>query len=370
MASHGIARTSRGRTVEQRLQNLKKIEIYRDLENQIRTQVESGTYNLVVFQLTTQLLCINPEYYTIWNIRRQCLVSNVLSRSEDQSASNAQDDRSDGTKQDSDESFLHSELDFTMPLLVKFPKCYWIWNFRWWILSETIRRLPVPVACTIWETELGLTSKMLNRDQRNFHAWGYRRSVVSMLESPELRGKSLAEEEFASTTTMIGRNLSNFSAWHHRSQLVFKLLAERGCNDAARAAFLEKEFDMGREGLNVGPEDQSLWYYHQFLMSQIVDDGNPHTIAPALTIAERVACLKHEIEEIKDLLEDYIDVKWIYQALLEYTLALRRLEQRSIRDNDEASTLTAWLEKLVALDPMRRGRWNDFAGRLETWNSG
>lgn len=182
-----------------------------------------------------------------------------------------------------------------------------------------------------------------------------------MLESPELHGKSLAQEEFAFTTMMIGRNLSNFSAWHHRSQLILTVLAERSCNDEARAAFLGKELDMVREGLNLGPEDQSLWYYHQFLISQIVDDGNPHTIAPALTMAERVAYLKHEIDEIKVWLEDYIGVKWIYQALLEHTLSLRRLEQRSTRENDEAR---GWLEKLIALDPMRKGRWDDFAGEI------
>ncbi|PMB66334.1 Geranylgeranyl transferase type-2 subunit alpha [Beauveria bassiana] len=287
-----------------------KIEIYRDLENQIQTQVDSGNYNLVVFQLTTQLLRLNPEYYTIWNIRRGCLLYTILSRSKDQPASNAQDGRSDEEKQDSDESSLHSELSFAMPLLIKSPKCYWIWNYRWWILSQTIRRLSVQAACTIWEVELGLTSKMLDRDQRNFHAWGYRRAE----------------------------------------------LQRRG----GEPAFLGQELDTVREGLNLGPEDQSLWYYHQFLMLEIIQDGDRDNIAPALTVSARVAYMKHEIYEIKDLLEDYINVKWIYQALLEYTLSLRRLEKRSRGDNDDAGNLRAWLEKLVALDPTPRGRWNDF----------
>ncbi|EJP61344.1 geranylgeranyl transferase type-2 subunit alpha [Beauveria bassiana ARSEF 2860] len=185
-----------------------------------------------------------------------------------------------------------------------------------------------------------------------------------MLESPELHGKSLAQEEFAFTTGMIGRNLSNFSAWHHRSQLILRVVAEQNCNDEARAAFLGQELDTVREGLNLGPEDQSLWYYHQFLISQIVKDGDRHAIAPALTVAERVAYMKHEIYEIKDLLEDYMNVKWIYQALLEYTLSLRRLEKRSIGDSDDAGNLRTWLEKLVALDPTRRGRWNDFAREI------
>jgi geranylgeranyl transferase type-2 subunit alpha len=69
-----------------------------------------------------------------------------------------------------------------------------------------------------------------------------------------------------------------------------------------RAVFLDEELSMVRDALNVGPEDQSLWYYHQFLMSQIVDYDNRQTIALALTVYERAAYLRREIDNIKDLL--------------------------------------------------------------------
>lgn len=242
-----------------------------------------------------------------------------------------------------------------MPLLMEFPKCYWIWNFRQWLLSQAILRLPLPAARKIWEMELGLVSKMLNRDQRNYHAWGYRRYVVAQLESPELDGKSMAEDEFAYTTAMIQANLSNFSAWHNRSLLIPKVLEQRGSDDKARAAFLTQELDLVRNGLNVGPEDQSLWYYHQFLVSQIVGDGNGQSFTPALTVDEKITYLKREIDEITDLLEDYDDIKWIYEALLEYNLALNRLEDKT----GGAGNLQTWLTKLRALDPMRMGRWKD-----------
>ncbi|RFU82093.1 hypercellular [Trichoderma arundinaceum] len=359
MASHGVTRTVRVRTEEQRLQDLEKIKKYRDLENQIRTLVASGTYSLDVFELTTKLLRQNPEYYTIWNVRRRCLISCLLSKATDQQASDGQEQALDTKNQESDGDVLQSEIAFTMPLLLEFPKCYWIWNFRQWLLSQAIQRLPLPVARKIWETELSLVSKMLNKDQRNYHAWGYRRLVVAQLESPELDGKSMAEDEFAYTTKMIRLSLSNFSAWHNRSQLIPKVLQQRGADDEARAAFLVEELNLVRDGLNVGPEDQSLWYYHQFLVSQIVGDGIGQSITPALTVDEKVAYLRHEIDEIKDLLEDYDDIKWIYEALSEYTVALERLEQRTESKSNEASDLQIWLTKLRALDPMRTGRWND-----------
>jgi geranylgeranyl transferase type-2 subunit alpha len=135
---------------------------------------------------------------------------------------------------------IRSELGFTVPLLMEFPKCYWIWNYRLWTLDRAIERLDVSIARRIWEEELGLVSKMLTKDRRNFHAWGYRRHVVAQLESFVLNGQSLAELEFEYTTKKIHEDLSNFSAWHNRSQLITRLLNERKADDASRKDLLNK----------------------------------------------------------------------------------------------------------------------------------
>lgn len=139
---------------------------------------------------------------------------------------------------EADEAVLRAELAFTIPLLVEFPKCYWIWNHRTWALDETVVRLPVESARRIWLEELGLVGKMLTRDRRNFHAWAYRRFVVARLESAELGGTSMVESEFEYTTRMINVDLSNMSAWHRRSTLIPRLLDERGADDETRKNFL------------------------------------------------------------------------------------------------------------------------------------
>jgi len=365
LPQHGVTRVAHVRTEEQRLRDLEKIKQYRDLENSIRTNALSGTYDTTLFHLTTELLRLNPEHYTVWNIRRRCLTSALLTNRSSQQRPNIQGGAPEAEDHHSDVTVLKSELAFTIPLLKAFPKCYWIWGFRQWILSQAILRLTVPAARGIWQTELSLTSLMLNKDQRNFHAWGYRGIVVSRLESHELRGKSMAEEEFAYTTTMIRRNLSNFSAWHYRSQIIPRLLQERSADHQMRAAFLVKELSFVRDGLNLGPEDQSLWYYHHFLMSQIVDDGDEQIIARGMDVYEKAGYVRHEIDEIKDLLDDYADIKWIYEALLGYTLALERLEQRTERSDGRRHDLQTWLVKLKALDSMRIGRWNDLEAQLE-----
>lgn len=208
------------------------------------------------FQLTSQLLRLNPEYYTVWNARRRCMNLTILSQSASSSTPSltqasaslatrtqpSQTPSPDGPAEATmspDSHSIRAELLFTVPLLIEFPKCYWIWKYRLWVLSQAIDRLPVDAARAIWEDELGLVAKMLDKDRRNFHAWGYRRHVVAQLESLIPAGHSMVESEFEYTTKMISKDLSNFSAWHNRSQLIPRLLKEREADDEAREAFLE-----------------------------------------------------------------------------------------------------------------------------------
>ncbi|CAM1509259.1 Fc.00g029980.m01.CDS01 [Cosmosporella sp. VM-42] len=404
MSSHGVARTARSRTQEQRRVDLDKIQKYRSLEDEVRLQITGSQYGQETFQLTSKLLRLNPEYYTIWNARRRCLISGLLSKpsagsspskaspntaatdiptssSADLSPSSSKEtppapdspitgksgttpeQRSESaalnnSNQERDAQVIRSELGFTIPLLMEFPKCYWIWGYRLWILQQAIHRLPIAMARRIWEEELGLVSKMLTKDRRNFHAWGYRRHVVGELESSALDGRSMVEPEFEYTTKKINEDLSNFSAWHNRSQLIPRLLDERKSDNDSRRTFLDKELELIRGALNVGPEDQSLWFYHQFLVLGLVETSGRTAIAPHLTKEERKTYIDHEIIDIKDLLEDYNDIKWIYEALLEYTIAIVQLNDREL-EKEEQRDVRQWLRMLRELDPMRNGRWND-----------
>ncbi|KAI1815073.1 protein prenylyltransferase [Poronia punctata] len=406
MDNHGIPRVARtARTEEQRQRDIEKIRKYKALEESIREKAARGAYDDTdLFHLTTKLLRLNPEYYTIWNVRRRCLTSGFLSRplagsSPSKASPNTSPNTTTNTSYDvsspsssdaippnpnspttgksgttaetasdrvgSDADVLESELAFTIPLLLEFPKCYWIWKYRNWLLEQAIVRLPRPVASKVWEAELALTSKMLVKDRRNFHAWGYRRSLVARLESEALLGRSLAEDEFAYTDNMIKQDLSNFSAWHNRSRLMHRILDERKADDKARAAFLEAEFGLIQDALNVGPEDQSLWYYHRYLVSQVVGSDARPTITPNLAIEDKVSYLEQEIEFIKDLLEDFADIKWPYEALVEYIAAMRKL-QAEIGAGGEENDPSFWLAKLRQLDPMQRGRWDDIKVQLAT----
>lgn len=134
---------------------------------------------------------------------------------------------------------IKADLQFLFPLLRKFPKCYWIWNHRYWLLGEAKRLLPTPVARRFWQEELALVGKMLSLDSRNFHGWGYRRFVIETLENFTPDEKSMAQEELEYTTKMIKTNLSNFSAWHYRTKLIQKFLNEKSARDDERKKMLD-----------------------------------------------------------------------------------------------------------------------------------
>ena len=209
--------------------------------NQIKDQI----FTRESLQLTSRLLTLNPEYYTIWNHRRRILQhqfappnSHDLSL-EEQPGGKSPDDLNKNTLE-----LLMSDLSFVFSLLRKFPKCYWIWNHRLWLIQQASTHLPTPTVRKLWEGELLLVSKMLSLDNRNFHGWGYRRIVVAALERPQLRdesvGASMTKDEFDYTTRMIRTSMSNFSAWHNRSVLIARLLDEQAANDEDRRKLLDE----------------------------------------------------------------------------------------------------------------------------------
>jgi geranylgeranyl transferase type-2 subunit alpha len=320
------------------------------LTNDIQ-QVAERQYTVEVLGLVTKLLNENPEYYTIWNHRRRVLIALVTEETQ------------------SPDELLQGDLQLTFVLLRKFPKCYWIWNHRDWLLQKAESLLGSDAAQKLWSGELQLVNKMLHADSRNFHAWGYRRIVVSKIErlasvDPADASSSLTQPEFDYTTKMIKSNLSNFSAWHNRSQLIPRILRERNADAKARRAFMASELELICEAINTDPFDQSIWFYHQYLMSTISPAcASENLIVQDLTNGERQKYYEDEMEYIKEILEDETDCKWIYEGLL--GLAEAYLEVDAGTGAVTTKDMRAWLAELKRLDALRRGRWEDLERRLQ-----
>ncbi|KAJ5949239.1 hypothetical protein N7454_000823 [Penicillium verhagenii] len=354
MASHGVRRFKPvEKTPEERQQELQKIEDYRSLERGVSEKVANQDYTADTLRKISELLNRNPEYYTIWNHRRQVMRYHF---------SEAQNSTEDSPAQ-SVLQLIKDDLIFLIPLLRSFPKCYWIWNYRIWLLDEARRLLALHEARQLWQEEFFLVGKMLTLDSRNFHGWGYRRLVVETLKqlgSPD-EAMGMTQKEFEYAKKMIGANLSNFSAWHYRTKLIQQLLDEQCATDDERKAMLDEEISLIHQAL-IDPYDQSVWFYHQNLLSVFDPATADRTMAPNLTMSERLVYLRQEIENIEEVLDGAEDCKYIYQALIECTVLVSKVTgSLSSEDRDQ---ILSWLSELKQLDPLRQQRWLDFERTL------
>ncbi|KAJ5160828.1 uncharacterized protein N7482_007832 [Penicillium canariense] len=354
MASHGVRRFKPvEKTPEERQQELQKIYEYRSLERLVSEEMAEQEYTAETLKNISDLLSRNPEYYTVWNYRRQALrhqFSDAEGSSEEVSTNQIAE-------------LIKDDLVFLIPLLRSFPKCYWIWNYRVWLLNEARHLLPLAVSRQFWQEELKLVGKMLTLDSRNFHGWGYRRLVVETLKQlgTPAEAASMTQKEFEYAKNMIGANLSNFSAWHYRTKLILELLEEQSASDDERRGMLDDELALIHRAL-IDPYDQSLWFYHQNLMCVFDPAAAGRTMAPSLSASERLQYLRNEIEAIQEMLDGAEDCKYIYQALIECTLLVSKVAgQLSTEDRNQ---ILSWLSELQQLDPLRKQRWLDFERTL------
>ncbi|KAJ5297449.1 hypothetical protein PENANT_c005G05865 [Penicillium antarcticum] len=353
MPSHGVPRYKPvEKSPEARQQEQEKIAKYQDLEHLVSKKVAEQEYTIDTLQKISELLSSNPEYYTAWNYRRKVLQHQF-------SQAGKSDEAPDTITQ-----LIKNDLLFLLPLLRSFPKCYWIWNYRLWLLDEARRLLSLPEARQIWQEELALVGKMLTFDSRNFHGWGYRRFVVETLKElgTAEEAKNMTQKEFEYAKKMIGANLSNFSAWHYRTKLIQGLLDEQGASNDDRRKMLDDELSLIHQAF-IDPYDQSLWFYHQNLMSVFDPSMAERTMAPNLSASDRLEYIRNEIEELQEMLDGAEDCKYIYQALIDCTLLASKVEGNlSQEDRDQ---ILSWLLEVKKLDPLRRERWLDFERGLQ-----
>ena len=223
------------------------------------------------FTLTTKLLQINPEFYSLFAYRRDIMI------------------KAESTQED-----FEKELLFLQERLREFPKCYWIWSHRMWCLQRMTAD---------WKSELQLVNLMLSYDERNcirpihtvflsmtnilVHGWHYRRYVVENLES---HPGGLAPEEFEFTTEKIKRNFSNFSAWHNRTLLIPILIRQHRFSSHD---LLESELNLVHQAMYTDPDDQSVWIYLLWLLHS----------SPLIPHEDRQRIIDNEVMVIKSLLE-------------------------------------------------------------------
>jgi geranylgeranyl transferase type-2 subunit alpha len=275
-------------------EDLAKIEKYNKHKNAALQLHQKKIYNDTSYKLTSVLIPLNPDFYTLFNFRKE-IVNELISK-----------DASSKAK------LLEAELSLMDSALLKNPKSYYAWHHRTWVLDQNTSDL---------KQELGLCSKLLQMDNRNFHGWNHRRFVANLAIQNKLID---VKSEFDYTTEKIKENFSNYSAWHYRSKLIRRMVQEKeqsmissnsqqltsqqanaesaeklvatlnitdtnslassnhlkqesvdscaqsGCLRPWYDNIIDSELDFVKKAFVVEPEDQSIWLYHRWLLGHIV----------------------------------------------------------------------------------------------------
>jgi geranylgeranyl transferase type-2 subunit alpha len=81
-----------------------------------------------------------------------------------------------------------------------------------------------------------------------------------------------------------------------------------------------------------------------------------------LSNSERLEYLSKEVEFIEEMLDDFNDCKWIYQALIDCKLLIAKIQ--GFMSEEHQADVKAWLNELKELDQLRKGRWVNLEQKL------
>ncbi|XP_063769735.1 geranylgeranyl transferase type-2 subunit alpha [Pseudophryne corroboree] len=214
----------------------KKLQLYVSVTQAVLHKREIGELDKEALELTTQILSLNPDFASLWNIRREVFLALGADKSDEEMR-----------------SLYLGELSFLESCLRVNPKSYGTWYHRCWIMKH----MPEPD----WSRELTLCNRFLEIDERNFHCWDYRR-FVSQSSHVQL------SDELEFTTSLITKNFSNYSSWHYRSKLLPKIHPDPQRLGRVTENVLSSELELVQNAFFTDPNDQSAWFYHRWLLGR------------------------------------------------------------------------------------------------------
>lgn len=133
-------RTSAEEAIRKKKEQDLKAKAYRNGMNKIIVMRMANKEINNLMDLTGKILSVNPDFSTLWNIRRECILKMV-------------------SAEEPDESLYERDLNFTESCLMVQPKSYGAWHHRTWVLEAS----PNPD----WEREVKLCTLYLKKDERN-----------------------------------------------------------------------------------------------------------------------------------------------------------------------------------------------------------
>ncbi|KAG8455374.1 hypothetical protein GDO86_001535 [Hymenochirus boettgeri] len=229
-------KTSLEQQEAKRKEREKKLQLYTSVTQAALHKREIGELDTEALDLTAQILSLNPDFASLWNLRREVFLQLQTNRSEEEM-----------------QSLCSGELTFLENCLRVSPKSYGTWYHRCWIMGI----MPIPD----WVRELSLCNRFLEIDERNFHCWDYRRFVTRSSSVP-------VSEELDLTSNLIAKNFSNYSSWHYRSKLLPQINPDPLRIGRVTEQALLAELELVQNAFFTDPNDQSAWFYHRWLLGR------------------------------------------------------------------------------------------------------
>ncbi|KAJ8916304.1 hypothetical protein NQ315_016445 [Exocentrus adspersus] len=210
-------RTTEEQKAQKHKEQQKKLGAYRLGMKQILSTRKPDEYDPTSLSISSQLLSVNPDIYTLWNYRKEVILLRIKQ---------SQKDEIDG--EEDLVQFLENELRLTEQCLLANPKSYGSWHHRSWVLMKH----PKP-----------------NWDNEFMHVWDYRRLIINKI------GITLTDE-LQFSMERLNANFSNYSSWHYRSTLR-KLDAKS----------VGTELTLVQNAVFTDPADSSAWFYLRWVLS-------------------------------------------------------------------------------------------------------
>ncbi|XP_056019962.1 geranylgeranyl transferase type-2 subunit alpha-like [Ostrea edulis] len=221
---------------QRRKEREKKLKLYNAGTSAAFKKRLNGEFDEEGLKLTGDILSVNPDFYSLWNYRKEIFLF-------------MKDNKEDEFVQ----KLMQDELGFLESCLKLNPKSYGAWQHRCFIMEN--------MPCPDWERELQLCNTFLEYDERNFHCWDYRRFVV-LISDVDL------EQELVYTTEKIQNNFSNYSSWHYRSKLLPVIFPDPAHPVRVQEDILLQEHETVQNAIFTDPDDQSAWFYHRWLLGR------------------------------------------------------------------------------------------------------
>lgn len=135
-------RTTEEEQQQKKLKQEAKLKQYLPCLEKIFSKRKANELDSDLIVLTGSILCQNPDFYTLWNVRKECFVAALHSPG------------------DRDlEDMFNRDLDFTEACLRVNPKSYGAWHHRCWLLENHPK--------ADYQKEVALCTRYLKLDERN-----------------------------------------------------------------------------------------------------------------------------------------------------------------------------------------------------------